>query len=154
MSSEIKQPPVKGGRPPGIPQWEHGGVKANIRLQSLQFDPIGELVKRYRQLEKELQRQEDIRDGIVIERLGNGKARAYRPEVHHAIYDRLIAISDKLLRYGYGRVPEVSITENRPPQALIVNLTKKGEQYVLNDDPAAITEGQPEYTNFDEVEED
>ena len=139
MADDIKQPPLRGGRPPGIPQFQAGGQKSVARLRQLQYDPIGELVANYRKLEAEVERQEKIRDGIIVELASNGKPRAYRAEVHHAIYDKLIAIGDKLLRYGYGRVPETLLVEERKPQPLVVNLTKKGDTYVVNDEmPDAI----------------
>lgn len=139
MAEDIKQPPLRGGRPPGIPQFQAGGQKSVLRLRQLQYDPIGELVETYNKLKAELERQEKIRDGIIVELNSSGKPRAYRAEVHHAIYDKLIAIGDKLLRYGYGRVPETLLVEERKPQPLVVNLTKKGDTYVVNDEmPDAI----------------
>ena len=142
MADDIKQPPLRGGRPPGIPQFQAGGQKSVARLRQLQYDPIGELVANYRKLEAEVERQEKIRDGIIVELGSNGKPRAYRAEVHHAIYDKLIAIGDKLLRYGYGRVPETTIIEDRKPQPLIVNLTKKGDVYVANEQPDQLEFGE------------
>ena len=139
MADDIKQPPLRGGRPPGIPQFQAGGQKSVARLRQLQYDPIGELVETYNKLKSELERQEKIRDGLTVELGSNGKPRAYRAEVHHAIYDKLIAIGDKLLRYGYGRVPETLLVEEKKPQPLVVNLTKKGDTYVVNDEmPDAI----------------
>ena len=93
-----------------------------------------ELVKQYEAIQLLVKHQEDMRDGRRIELTVTGKPKSYRAEVHHALYDKLINIGDKLLRYGYGRVPEVNIIEERKPQALIVNLTKKGETYIVNED--------------------
>ena len=106
MADEIKQPPIRGGRTPGIPQFQSGGHKSVLRLRQLQYDPIGELVEKYRKLEAELEYQEKLRSGEIVELNAQGKPRSYRAEIHHAIYDRLIAVSDKLMRYKYGRVPE------------------------------------------------
>lgn len=146
MADDIKQPPLRGGRPPGIPQYQAGGQKSVARLKQLQYDPIGELVGTYNKLKAELERQEKIRDGVIVELTSTGKPKAYRAEVHHALYDKLIAISEKLLRYGYGRVPETTIVEEKRPMPLIVNLTKKGEVYVANE--------QPDQLEFDEGMED
>lgn len=134
MADDIKQPPIKGGRTPGIPQFQAGGHKSVLRLRQMQYDPIGELVENYRKLQYEIERQEKIRDGIIVELTATGKPKNYRAEVHHALYDKLIAIGDKLLRYGYGRVPETVLVEEKKPLPLIVNLTKKGDTYVVNDD--------------------
>lgn len=131
--SGIKQPPIRGGRTPGVPQYQAGGPRSVRRLAALNYDPIGELVENYRKIQSEIERQEKIRDGLIVELQNNGKPRAYRAEVHHALYDKLIAIGDKLMRYGYGRVPETINIEEKKAMPLIVNLTKKGEVYVAND---------------------
>lgn len=137
MEVTNRQPP--DARVPGrAPSLFRGGVRSVNRLRDLKFDPIGELVKQYRKLQDEIVHQEQIRDGVRIELNLSGKPKAYRPEVHHALYDRSIKIAQELLRYGYGRVPEVSLVEQKAPQALIVNLTKKGEQYVVNEDDAPV----------------
>lgn len=145
--SDNQQPAWKPGNQLGVPKFHAGGRKSVARLTQLRYDPIGELVTNYRRLEAELERQEKIRDGIIVELTATGKPKSYRPEVHHAIYDKLIAIGDKLLRYGYGRVPETTIVEEKKPMPLIVNLTKKGEVYVANDT-------QPDQLEFDEDNED
>jgi hypothetical protein len=134
MVDDNKQPEIRRGRVAGTPSLFRGGIRSQKRLDTLRFDPIGELVKQYNAIEVLIQHQEDMRDGRRIELTSTGKPKAYRAEVHHALYDKLINIGDKLLRYGYGRVPEVNIVEERKPQALIVNLTKKGETYIVNDD--------------------
>jgi hypothetical protein len=51
-----------------------------------------------------------------------------------SIYDKQIAIAEKLLRYNYGRVPEISEEQQRAPMPLIVNLTKKGDTYIVNNE--------------------
>ena len=142
MADDIKQPPLRGGRPPGIPQFQAGGQKSVARLRQLQYDPIGELVETYNKLKLELERQEKIRDGIIVELGSTGKPKAYRAEVHHALYDKMITIGDKLLRYGYGRVPETTIVEEKKPMPLIVNLTKKGDVYVANEQPDQLEFGE------------
>ena len=131
--SDNTQPAWKPGNQLGIPKFHAGGNKSVNRLRQLQYDPIGELVAKYRMLEAEIARQEKIRDGVIVELTATGKPKSYRAEVHHALFDKMIAIGDKLLRYGYGRVPETTIVEERKPQPLIVNLTKKGDVYIAND---------------------
>ena len=132
--NDNKQPAWKPGNQLGVPKFHAGGHKSVTRLRQLQYDPIGELVENYRKLQYEIERQEKIRDGIIVELTATGKPKNYRAEVHHALYDKLIAIGDKLLRYGYGRVPETVLVEEKKPLPLIVNLTKKGDTYVVNDD--------------------
>lgn len=112
----------------------HAGKPRSVRrLKTLAFDPIGELVTNYRRIEAEIAYQEKIRSGEVVELLPSGKPRSYRPEVHQGLYDKLIAIGKELLRYGYGRVPETTIVEEKKPMPLIVNLSKDGETYTVND---------------------
>ena len=117
----------------GKPKYFAGGPRSVARLKHLKFDPITELVTKYRALEDEVERQKLIRDGVIVELTSAGKPRAYRPEVHHALYDKQIAISEKLLRYAYGRVPDEGAEMPKQPMPLIVNLTKKGETYIAND---------------------
>ena len=136
--SDNKQPAWKAGNQIGIPKFHAGSHKSVARLNQARYDPIGELVNNYRKLQEEIERQEKIRDGLIVELQNNGKPRAYRAEIHHALYDKLIAIGDKLLRYGYGRVPETIQVEDKRAQPLIVNLTKKGDVYIANDSPDSI----------------
>lgn len=103
------------------------------RLEELDFDPIGELVTSYRKLQKEIEYQEKIRTGQLVELKTDGKPRAYRAEIHLGLYDKINAISKELLRYGYGRVPEAEQNTGSHVMPLVVNLTKRGEKYVIND---------------------
>jgi hypothetical protein len=106
--------------------------KSQSRLGELMFDPIEELVLSYRKLEAEIRYQELIRDGQIVELRTDGKPRAYNPDRHLELYDKLTNIADKLLRYGYGRVPEIQAAAAPPKQALIVNLTRPGQKYIIN----------------------
>lgn len=135
MADSNKQPAWKPGNQMGIPKFHAGGHKSVARLAQLRYDPIGELVEQYRYVQSEVTRQEKIRDGIIVELTATGKQKNYRAEVHHALLDKLIAIGDRLLRYGYGRVPETIQVEDKRAQPLIVNLTKKGDVYIANDQP-------------------
>ncbi len=134
-------------RQTGVPKYASGGARSVGRLRSLKFDPIGELVTKYRQLEEEIERQKLIRDGVIVELTSAGKPRAYRPEVHHAIFDKQISIGEKLLRYAYGRVPDEGMETPKTPMPLIVNLTKKGETYIANE--SADTEDFDAYDDAD-----
>lgn len=159
MSEEMVQPPYRKVLPvserrvtppgitAGIPRYGMGAARSVYRLKNLNFDPIGELVSKYRELEIEVTRQEKIRSGMIVELTSLGKTRAYNVEVHHALYDKLILIAEKLLRYGYGRVPEVNVLELQRPQPLVINTTRKGEAYVINaevtkDDDVLTWEGE------------
>ena len=127
----------KRGRPPGTPHYASGAKRSVGVLRELKFDPIGKLVERYREMEKEVEYWKAIRDRSLIEVMNaDGKERYYNSDAHMAAEKMLMDIGDKLLRYGYGRVPEtVNVNDNRPPP-LIVNLTKEGDrQLFINDDP-------------------
>lgn len=155
MVDDNKQPVVGRGRTPGsgkapgTPSLFKGGIRSVNRLRDLKFDPIGVLVDQYKKIEIEIQHQEEIKNGRRIILSAKGNPMSYRPEVHHALFDKLINIGEKLLRYGYGRVPETSIIEEKRPQPLIVNLTKKGDTYIVNEDDQII---QPGIDDWDEEE--
>ena len=128
-----EQPQIKGGGA-GQPSWVAGKKKSIDRLRNLMYDPIGELVCTHRRLELELLRQELIRDNEIQDLTPSGKHRAYSTMHHYALYDRIIKISESLLRYAYGRVPENAIMEEKRPAPLIVNLNRKGTVYVANEE--------------------
>ncbi len=135
--SEPEQPGFSATLQAGVTRsknYHNGSVKSKDKLRELRFDPIEELVKQYQALEAECAYQEMLRDGTVEELRSDGKPRAYRAEVHMMIYDKLIAIGDRLLRYGYGRVPETVIQEHKDHMPLVINLTAKGQKYVVNED--------------------
>lgn len=134
----MEQPNFSAGLTIAAKRAVAGSAKSKETLRRLSFDPIEQLVEKYRKLEAELLYQECLRDGTVIELTAAGKPRAYRAEVHMSIYDKLLAVGDKLLRYGYGRVPETNVIEHKDRMPLVVNLTKQGDTYIINDDPEVI----------------
>ena len=123
------------GRSVGSVNYGFGGKKSTARLRELDFDPIKALVDTYKKVAKEVDRQEMIQDGRMVELNAQGKPRAYRPEVHHSLFDKQINIGDKLLRYMYGRVPDEGSAPPMAPPSLVVQLTGKGETYVINEQP-------------------
>jgi hypothetical protein len=125
--------PSKGG--PGKPRFPAGANRSTRRLATIGYDPIGELVKQYRRLEQECIYLRKLRDGVVVElHATTGKPRAFRYEALIGMETMLQNTADKLLRYGYGRVPEVSVVESKVMQPLVVNLSREGETYVVNGD--------------------
>jgi len=129
------QPRPKGGRVTGQPVYYGGGKRSQGVLKNLGFDPIRTLVERFKELENEVAFWKGIRDGSVVQVINKeGKERYYDSDAHMQAEKMLIDIGDKLLRYGYGRVPEtVNVNDNRPP-ALIVNLTSEGDkQHFVNE---------------------
>lgn len=126
-----------------------GGTKSVAKLEQLGFDPISKLVDTYRYLENEIAQQEAIRDGKLVLYNNNGRARSYSFEVHHNLIDKLITISEKLLRYRYGRVPELGNEEKTKFAAsMVIELTKRGDTYVIGDEqpdlvPAGVERNVP-----------
>lgn len=114
------------------PKFNPGSTRAMQRLKELGFDPIGALVDKYKELEYECKRQEEIRNGTLVDiNPATGKVRSYYVDGHMSIIDKQIQIADKLLRYKYGRVPEVEEKEESK-SALIINLTPKGGEFSIN----------------------
>jgi hypothetical protein len=132
--SKDSQPLNTVGRTLGPRVMMGGSTRSVARLKQLNYDPIGELVNKYRKLEDEITYQEKLRSNAIVELNASGKPRAYRAEQHYALYDKLINISEKLLRYRYGRVPETPDNDVKPPSPLVINLTKKGETYIVNEE--------------------
>jgi len=129
----IEQPHLKPYRRPDIETFQKGRKRAIERLEALAFDPIKELVQQYRKLQVEISYQERLRSREVIEITPAGKERAYYAPNHLALYDKLIKVGEALLPYNYGKVPaEMHISDSRRAP-MIVNLTKQGEVYKLND---------------------
>lgn len=132
--NDNKQPVLTGGRPRGSSSFHAGSKRSINRLDDLRFDPIRELVEKYRKLEGELEYQEKVRANEIVPLTASGKVRSYNAETHMAVYDKLLNTSEKLLRYYYGRVPETSIVEEKKAMPLIVNLSKDGDVYTIGRD--------------------
>lgn len=132
-------------------KYNSGSSTSVSKLQQLHFDPIERLVATYIKLEDEIDRQERLRSGALKELMGNGKQRSYRQEDHFALYDKLINISEKLLRYRYGRVPEGDNQDKiRKAGALVVHLTKKDGVHQINGDPShSVTIDMPDLVQVD-----
>lgn len=115
------------------PTYFKGGKRSIKVLEELGFDPITELVLTYDRLQEELEKYEAWRDGTLVPLAASGRTIRYRAEDHMKCYDMLISVSDKLMRYGYGRVPEgldPSNKEKRKP--LTITLTDNNEEYKIN----------------------
>jgi len=130
----ITQPPLKRGRPVGQPNYMAGAKRSVAVLKENRFDPITSLVNRYREMENEVAFWKGIRDRSVIQVINaEGKERYYDADAHMAAEKMLIEIGDKLLRYGYGRVPEtVNVNDNRLPTMVIQLSTKSDHQHFIN----------------------
>lgn len=134
----VAQPHLRGAPPRGDTKsrmnFEKGSRKSQLKLESLNFDPITELVIQYRKIQWEIAYQEKLRSQEIVELTGTGKPRAYRAEIHQTWYDKQIKIGESLLRYCYGRVPETVVLDNERPSSLIINLTPEGQVYKIGED--------------------
>lgn len=148
MSTEIVAQPViragpqaekQGYQVKGTGRYQPGGPKSVRRLAMLKFDPIDEKVNLYRKLKEKLEWYEARQRGEIVllypeDHKYAGKPVMVREEDVIQVFNALDKCANDLLRYGYGRVPESVDVNLRPPSALTVQLTKKGETYVVNDE--------------------
>jgi hypothetical protein len=134
--------------------YRNGGNNASHKLQQLHFDPIERLVATYIKLEEEIDRQEKLRSGEIKELMNNGRMRTYRQEDHLNLFDRLIKISEQLLRYRYGRVPEGDNQDKmKKAGALVVQLTKKDGVHQINGDPSKAIVDMPDLVQGELVDD-
>jgi hypothetical protein len=100
--------------------------EAADRLRELNFNPVNELVNKFRELEEELDYLRKRRDGLVnVMNPNTGRIINVRNEDLLGVFKEQISISKELLRYKYSRVSEgiTSLDEEVPP--LIINLAQK-----------------------------
>jgi hypothetical protein len=64
----------------------------------------------------------------------DGEIRHYSVDAHMRVYEQMQGIAKELLRYGYGRVPETLDLNINRPSKLVINLTKKGETFEINNE--------------------
>lgn len=103
------------------------------KLRELKFDPIERLLDTHKKLTEQIEYYDKIRDNKIVAYRQDGKERNYPQAVHMELYDKRAKIELELLKYNYSKVPEtVNINDDRP-LGLVVNLTPKGEKYVIND---------------------
>jgi hypothetical protein len=123
----------------GLKYTDHRYVKGSPesvkRLKKNGFDPIDELVMKYRRLEKELEYYENWRSNSIVPMSSTGKIRSYNENsamVHFAIYDRMTKVAEALLRYAYGRVPEhLNLNAGHLTKPLVINLSPDQQSYEI-----------------------
>lgn len=126
----IVQPPSRDTELFDSRRFHAGSERSKDRLRQLRYDPIGELVAEHHNLTQLIQREYDLRDKkIIVISENTGKPLTWRPDAMLKLIEQRIKIAEQLLRYGYGRVPEVVINEERSIPSFIVQTTKKGEVY-------------------------
>jgi hypothetical protein len=138
-AATMPEPKLPHGRKGAMTKVERryvkGGVESIRRLKMNGFDPIDELVWKYRKLEKELEFYELWRDGVIKPLNAAGHVRGYNENSaanHLMVYDKLLKVADSLLRYAYGRVPEnVNLNAANSRAPLIINLSKDEASYSI-----------------------
>lgn len=117
-----------------MPQPKQKSLGSSVeKLVALGFDPIEAMVKQYEALCEEIRTQEKIALGELVRLRADGKPKAYSPDYHMNIIDRAANLAEKLLRYGYGRVPEDKDLVPTTPPVLNINLSD-GVTVSLNKD--------------------
>ena len=129
---------LERGRPKGTAQFFDGGKRSIAVLKANNFDPIGKLIELYHKMVDEVKFWEDIRDGKKVVLDYYEKPLRYSADMHANAQNILMNISDKLLRYGYGRVPEGNIEGPVKPSTLVIKLNREGDEFVVG-------ENQPDY---------
>ena len=117
-------------RPYGIKQRTHASIMAMDRRA---YDPILELLNNRDRILRQIQYYEDWQSGAFVPMGKNGEPKQYFPKEHMLLFDKLTKIDEALLRYRYARVPETVTVKEEHTSPLVVNLTRKGEQYKIND---------------------
>lgn len=116
-----------------LPPDRRGGPPRNQRtrtarqmLESLDFDPLVEMVDAQRKFKTEAVRQEMIREGTLVELRQDGKPKAYSANTHHNAISESARISKDLAEYFYKKAAQ-EVGEGNMPIEFNINLTTYGE---------------------------
>jgi hypothetical protein len=117
---EKKMPVYRGGRMKGqLNTYSKDGIR---RLAQLGFDPMEQMVKLSKDIDKELYKIKHYSNGTLREKFSM------------VAYAQLLATQQKLIndlmRYGYSRVPETEDTQEKVIKPVVINLSKKGDTYL------------------------
>jgi hypothetical protein len=115
-----KMPVYRGGRMKGqLNTYSKDGIR---RLAQLGFDPMEQMVKLSKDIDKELYKIKHYSNGTLREKFSM------------VAYAQLLATQQKLIndlmRYGYSRVPETEDTQEKVIKPVVINLSKKGDTYL------------------------
>jgi len=100
------------------------GHKSQVRLEELGFDPLQELVQLYRKLQDEDTLMCALRDGVYVPLNEYANPIRYSYVAHTNLLSQLEKVASQLMRYGYSRVSETVIIEEKPVDPLIINLDR------------------------------
>ena len=130
-----------------------GARRSQRRLATLGFDPIEKLVNLYKTLEEEHNYYVNLREANVQinEMTASGKIKKthrYSGVAHAAVLSNMEKVSNDLMRYAYGRVPEGMTSLDKPVGAMIVQLNDKNSVTINGKASEEIEEG--EYSEFED----
>lgn len=138
--SEISEPPKF---PLGL--YVPKKPKSEKKLDEMKYDPLERQVRLIMRLEKELDRQEMIRSGELIELTPTGKRRYYNEMNHLSIYDKLAKANNDLIKYKYGKVPDNIEENNKQVHTLTIGLSEEGAVFEIGGE-----EDNEEYIEYTE----
>ena len=110
---------------------------ARRRMFQLDFDPLDTQIKLFHKLKEELDTQEKIRKGELIQLDSEGRRRKvrYSGVAHMSVLVQLQKIANDLMRYKYGRVPEKIEHEVKEVSGITLMLeTSDGNYEEIEDD--------------------
>jgi hypothetical protein len=107
------------GRPAGSQNMTKN--KASARLAELGFDPIGEMVALHRQIEYDIANLMYDEDGEPREK--------YSQMAFATLVNAKQRVISDLLRYGYARIPEGGLNENKPAAKISITLSSSQPEF-------------------------
>jgi hypothetical protein len=156
MSNLDAFPPELRGRKPG--QKNLHSKEASRRLAQLGFDPIEKMVKLHEEIEKRIYDMTHHPDGtekdgtrkVLTMADGSDSPNSYSTMAYSQLLITKQKIINDLMRYGYARVTETTVIEEKKPPVFAIFTTPKG--YVAPDmlgdaEDATFTE-QPRLPQF------
>jgi hypothetical protein len=124
--NKIEQPGAQDPQMSAYKRFHAGSERSQRRLCELNYDPIGELVQQYHDICGLIKSEIDWKEGRETRLTAKGTERQFHHDFLDKLLDKKQKIAAELIRYGYGRVPEVGVIEEKSVTPFIVN-TSRGE---------------------------
>jgi hypothetical protein len=116
-------------------QFVAGSKRSQRRLHTLDFDPIERLVRLYKRLEEEDEHLVNLRKVDSVTELNTDgttkKKHKYSGVAHVAIFGHMEKVASDLLRYDYGRVPEMTYNNDVPTSPMVIQLTDANKPPII-----------------------
>jgi hypothetical protein len=124
--NQIEQPGAMDPKASHIKRYHAGSERSQKRLSELNYDPIGELVQQYHDINELIKGELRWKNGEEERLNAKGTVRVFHHDFLDKLMDKKERIADKLLRYGYGRVPEMADNSEKVVPSFTV-ITTKGQ---------------------------